>query len=87
MGDHPLRRGELVQSPSADGWTVYEPSTDSLHVLNVSAKAIWELCDGETSSSEMAQAIAELTGVDLDQAEADVRAALSSLRGLKLIGD
>lgn len=74
-----------MQSPGSEGWTVYEPETDSLHVLNDSAKAIWELCDGETSSSEMAAAISELTGISDSQAESDVRAALSDLRSINLI--
>lgn len=74
-----------MQSPGSEGWTVYEPETDSLHVLNDSAKAIWELCDGETSPSEMAAAISELTGISNSQAESDVQAALSDLRSINLI--
>lgn len=74
-----------MQSPGSDGWTVYEPETDSLHVLNDSAKAIWELCDGETSPSEMAKAISELTGISDSQAESDVQATLSDLRSINLI--
>ena len=87
MTDYPQRQGELVQSPAAEGWTVYEPTTDSLHVLNASAKAIWELCDGQTSPSEMARAISELTAVDFDQAASDVMQALASLRRLNLVSD
>lgn len=85
MSDYPRRKGELVQSASDDGWTVYEPDTDSLHVLNASAKAIWELCDGKTNPSEMAQAISELTGLNQKQAELDVREALRRLRDSGLI--
>lgn len=83
--DRPTRRGKLMQSPGSEGWTVYEPETDSLHVLNDSAKAIWELCDGETSPSEMAAAISELTGISDSQAKSDVQAALSDLRSINLI--
>lgn len=85
VSDHPNRRGELMQSPGSEGWTVYEPETDSLHVLNDSAKAIWELCDGETSPSEMATAISELTGLDLDSAKRDVSATLDALAELHLL--
>lgn len=74
-----------MQSPGSEGWTVYEPETDSLHVLNDSAKAIWELCDGETSPSEMAAAISELTGISESQANSDVQVALSDLRSTNLI--
>lgn len=81
----PTRTGNLMQSPGSDGWTIYEPESDSLHVLNDSAKAIWELCDGETHPTEMAAAIAELTGLDEVEAERDVRATLANLRSINLV--
>lgn len=85
MSDRPQHRGELVQSAGTDGWTVYEPETDSLHVLNASAKAIWELCDGKTTAEEMASAISELTGLGLEESEADVASTLETLEQLGLI--
>ena len=86
MSYMPERRGHVVQSESSRGWTIYEPATDSLHLLNASAKAIWDLCDGATTTSEMAGAISEITGVDLDKATQDVEAALEQLRRLGLVG-
>ncbi len=86
MSNHPQRRGELIQSASSEGWTVYVPETDSLHVLNDSARAIWELCDGNTNASEMADAISELTGLSTEHAERDVSSTLEQLRQLDLIG-
>ncbi len=85
MSSYPLRRGELVQEASVEGWTIYEKETDSLHVLNATARAIWELCDGKTSPSEMASAISELTGVDSAAAESDVRHTLSRLQESGLV--
>lgn len=85
MTDYPRRRGELVQSAGSEGWTVYDAEADSLHVLNASAKAIWELCDGSTSPDEMAAAISELTGLDTDSARVDVDATLIALGELGLL--
>lgn len=85
MSKQPERRGELVQSASSDGWTIYEPATDSLHVLNDTARAIWELCDGSTTHREMAEAVSELTGLDLESAEQDVRSTLALLAQLNLV--
>lgn len=85
MTDFPHRRGELIQSAGSEGWTVYEPETDSLHVLNASAKAIWDLCDGSTSPEEMSAAISELTGLELKAARRDVEAALVALTDLRLL--
>lgn len=87
MSKQPERRGELVQSASSEGWTVYEPTTDSLHVLNDTARAIWELCDGSTTRREMAEAVSELTGLDLESAEEDVRSTLAQLARLNLVSD
>ena len=87
MSGYPQRQGELVQAASAEGWTVYESETDSLHVLNNSARAIWELCDGSTRPSEMARAISELTGVDLSETSRDVEKTLERLRGLSLVSE
>jgi len=87
MSTTPQRRGELLESSGTEGWAVYEPESDSLHVLNHSARAIWELCDGQTSPSEMALAISELTGLDRDEASRDVEVALERLYELGLIAD
>lgn len=83
----PKRRGELSGKAGPEGWAVYEPETDSVHVLNETARAIWELCDGNTSAEEMAQAIAELTEIELDQAQRDVEQALGQLEALRLVSD
>lgn len=85
MTDHPVKRGELIQSKTAEGWTVYDEKTDSLHLLNATAKAIWELCDGQTNPEEMAAAIAELTGADLDDIRGEVAQTLLRLSDLSLI--
>lgn len=81
----PVRRGELVQAPGSDGWTVYEPASDSLHALNATARAIWDLCDGKTSAEEMAIAVSELTGLTLERAEAEVTSALEALEEAGLV--
>lgn len=87
MTDYPTRRGELLGASESGGWNVYDNTTDSLHVLNDSARAIWELCDGTTNPDEMASAISELAGLNHEEARDDVRLALGELRELGLVGD
>lgn len=74
-----------MQEAGGEGWTIYEPETDSLHVLNDSARAIWELCDAQTTPDEMADALAELTKLDREAAVEQVAAALRALQEAKLI--
>jgi hypothetical protein len=80
-----MRRGELTGATGPDGWAIYDPDTDTAHLVNESARAIWELCDGATTPEEMASAIAELTSVGMDQARGDVEATLDRLLTLRLI--
>lgn len=75
-----------MQEAGGEGWTVYEPETDSLHVLNDTARAIWELCDGQTTPEEMADAVAQLTNLDRKAAVEEVATALRALDEAKLIG-
>lgn len=85
MSKHPSRTGQLLGPAEGGGWTVYDRGRDALHVLNDSARAIWELCDGETSPDEMADAVAELTGLGREDAQTDVSVALGELRSLGLV--
>lgn len=81
----PLRRGQVWTHREGPETAVYNPGTGALHLLNASALAIWELCDGETAAFEMADAVAELTQADPDQARGDVRSTLDELARLDLI--
>lgn len=83
--DLPIRRGTVWQHSRDDETAVYEPDSDGVHLLNPSAMAIWELCDGETRPEEMAAAISELTSIDVADALTDVRNTLETLEGLGLI--
>jgi coenzyme PQQ synthesis protein D (PqqD) len=55
-----LRRREgLSERALPDELVLYDPETDKAYLLNRSAAAIWDLCDGERSMPELA---AELAG-------------------------
>jgi len=81
----PLRHGQAWVRRGSDDTAVFNPDTGTLHLLNPSALAIWELCDGETTVHEMVVAVAELAGVGLDAAESDVSAALTQLENAGLV--
>ncbi len=83
MSASPTRQGETPFK--GDQTSVYNPDTGGLHVLNPSALAIWELCDGETTGAEMVEAVVELARLEPATAEADVSAALDQLFHLGLV--
>jgi len=80
----PTRHGQAWVRRGSDDTAVFVPETGTLHVLNPSALAIWELCDGATTGTEMAEAVAELTDLNIEAASTDVTTALEELcqRGL-----
>lgn len=85
MTTHPIKRGDLIQSKTAEGWTIYDERTDSLHVLNAAAKAIWDLCDGSTTPEEISSAIAEVAGLSHEEASDHVDQTLRSLSDAGLL--
>jgi len=63
-----------------DGLIVFNPATDRVHHLNHTAGAVFVLCDGSKTESDVAQAVAELFALS-DPPTRDVHAALETLVG------
>lgn len=81
----PRRRGQAWVQRDGEETAVYNAGSGQLHIVNASALAIWELCDGETTPKEMAEAISELTGLELDASAADVHSTLMTLADAGLV--
>lgn len=81
----PVRRSE-VWLREADGENaLYDPSSASVHLLNETALAIWDLCDGETRPEEMIEAICELTATPAEVVSEDVERILMEFHGAHLV--
>ena len=84
-----IRRGDIrVESWATDeglGLLVYDPVSGAGHVLNPATAAVFELCDGRASREQMADAVAESSGLppDLDI----VSLALVELAEAGLLGE
>lgn len=80
------RRRQDVWVRSAQGeHTLLDPAAGTVQLLNDTALAIWELCDGETYPDEMIEAICELTGTPRDMVAEDVTGTLASFDRANLI--
>ncbi len=55
---------------------VYDPASDSVHILNATATAIWTLCDGYTEPDEMIAAVCDLSGLPREVVQEDVHRIL-----------
>lgn len=43
----------------ADEWVLYDPTSNQVHVLNLSAALVWTACDGERSLDAIVQEVTE----------------------------
>ena len=64
---------------------VLSPAASPPVVMNPTALALWELCDGQTAVSEMVGAVSRLFGLDVDTARTDVESALEDMLATGLI--
>lgn len=79
----------------ADGTTLREdaegahwlagPHAPDEYLLNTTAFALWELCDGETTGAEMVLAVCALFGAEPAQIRHDVTTVLSELSRARLL--
>jgi PqqD family protein of HPr-rel-A system len=72
----PVRRPGVWLRQAGDENAVYDPLSEALHLLNDTALAIWQLCDGETTPDEMVRAVCQLFGTPTDVVRRDVNRIL-----------
>lgn len=83
----------VAPARSADIWlrqadgenALVDRPTGSVHLLNDTALAIWELCDGQTLPEEMVEAICELCGLPVEVVTEDVEQTLHQFEHAGLI--
>ena len=82
---NPLRREGVTLRRSGAENILYDPARDRVHMVNDTAVAIWELCDGQTDPEEMVGAICLLTGLPDAIVEEDVARLLHGFHEAGLI--
>jgi hypothetical protein len=81
----PLRKDSVSVRPAGSETVLHDLESGTTHMLNETAFAMWELCDGRTRPEEMVEAICMLCAVELETVLSDVERALSELEGVGLI--
>jgi len=76
----------VLAAALGESTVLYDLSTEVVHVLNASAGWVWLACDGATDHEAAVAPIVEATGVDRDQVERDVNAAVEALAAAGLVG-
>lgn len=79
------RRDLAAKQVGAD-LILYDLANRDLHVLNVTAAKVFQLCDGSHKPEEIAKALVEsFDGIDYDQACEDVKQILDILEAKHLV--
>lgn len=81
----PLQIPDVTVEHRDDGHVLRRPGRNTAHLLNETALALWQLCDGGTTPEEMAEAVAELFGLDRATARREVRRTLDELTEVGLV--
>ncbi len=68
-----------------DEMMLFIEGTQVLHALNTTAWAVWDLCDGSRTISELAAELSGATGHPFDAVLTDVRASVERLGALALL--
>jgi hypothetical protein len=79
------RRADVLLVDDGVDSVLVPPDEERTHLLNPTARAIWELCDGQTDAEEMAAAICQVFAVSWDDAMTDVARALNTMTEVGLV--
>jgi PqqD family protein of HPr-rel-A system len=79
MIERPKLREDVLSREVEDELLLYDPRTGETLLLNNTAAAIVELCDGSTSPAGIVDEIVSVVEVDRAQVEADVRKLIHDL--------
>ena len=75
----PRCRADVVCQSAGEETLLYDPLTDAVHVLNPTALAVWELCDGQHTLADIEAHLRAHFGDTLGQDVAgDVEAVLDT---------
>ncbi len=83
----PLRRHGTAAVELDDNVALYDELAQLLILLNSSAAAVWERCDGATTLNAMVRELAAAHPADADVIEEDVRQTAGKLAELGLLVD
>lgn len=83
---YPTRRAGIQAKPLHDELVLYDTGGSAIHVLNPTAAAVWNLCDGAHSLDEIAAALAVAFAVAPgEDVRGDVRRILAEFAAKALL--
>lgn len=79
--ERPAGREDVVFRQLDDEWVLYDPGSNKLHTLNLTAALVWTHCDGTRTTDDLATAVGETYEQvpDLDRVVSDVAEVVARL--------
>jgi len=81
----PVRRQGVWLRQTGKENALYNPTTSEVYILNDTALAIWDLCDGDTAPDEMLTAICDVTSLPAEVVGEDLERILLEFDHAELI--
>ncbi len=81
----PILNPRLVAADIEGEKVAYDPVHGQLHYLNHSASLVTDLCDGQTTIRQMAEAIADVYEMPFDDVRSQVNGVIRDLRKVGVI--
>ncbi|MBI4377722.1 MAG: PqqD family protein [Nitrospinae bacterium] len=81
----PVRRNDLLIRDIEDESIIYDHTNNTVHSLNITAKFIWDFCDGRHELSEIAREITTKFNVDLNTAFRDIEETIEKFKENNLL--
>ena len=87
VGDswRPQGRDDLIFRKTGDDWLLYDPVSDDIHVLNLTAALVWSYCTGDQKVDEIAAEVAR--AFETEGSEDDVQEILDEFQAAGLFTD
>jgi hypothetical protein len=81
----PARRPDVLTCETREELVLYDPRADSALGLNVSASAIWQMCDGSRSIAEISRELAAVVGNEPHELVVDIERMVGELCALDVL--
>lgn len=84
-GKCPERAPNISEYEVEDETVLYDPRSDSAHVLNPTAAIVWWLCDGDHKVKDIARELGDLYDKEPDSVRDDVTEIIEGFLSSRLI--
>ena len=86
QASNPIRNSDILLQEAGEETLLYSPEGRAVHVLNPTARFVWDRCDGQHSVGDLAQALREQFSVaPVHDLEGDVRRTLETFAEKRLL--